>query len=587
MAAIAVEPVVVATTAIVEAAVEKGVEASVIASISAAVTSVVEEAVAMAIEAAIEAGITSSIMGTIMASTTEAIEKAIEAKLDQSVKDVIGSQGVKDLAKAISALPSDVAVNKLADAVFKSINPHLWVFQDPAFFRLTKVIRALRAVERGEKPPEDEDDDDCDEEKCRFFEAPKIEDNLQDFVFLSVFGSEECKEGDEVYSMFVQMKNLKALVEDPIGGHFVSQILQEINERCVEEGEEHDEDDAFLQAGIQNLALLPEPKKIEKVKKKIVKCKIGDLVPFYNKIIYNIKGTSADTRKPNWLKATFVKGYQKCGKCYIKEASPDCGHTDPLIGNIVGGHMWNPELKKKDKSLHYYILPICKRHNKRIVYDGPPGETGWLKTTADARAMRIKSTSKVPGWKGDKLMAIAGFHSFAMMVGETAGDAGECHEITQPQQLTKWLLEEVHKIALEFAKDPIDVALKEVSGTVFGKLKEIIQSAGDDAKNWAKSEGHDIMLQSLIPFYGIYQAVKRLISLKSDAIGRFHSEARSALANYKNECLGDVEQARRKQRLSEETDKVLSSKKWKDRIVAFEKTIASKVPIVIDLEKNN
>lgn len=585
MAVIAVEPVIAAITAIVEVVVEKGVEASVIASISAAVTSVVEAAVASAITAAIVAGITSSVTSTITASTREAIEKALEEKLDQSVKDVIGSQGVKDLAKAISALPSDTAVNKLADAALEAIHPHLWVFQDPAFFRLTKVIRALRAVERGDKPPEDDDDDDCDEEKCRFFEAPKVKDDLQDFLFISVFGSEECKEGDEVYSMFVQKKNLKSLVEDPIGGHFVSQILQEINKRCVEEGKKYDEEDAFLQAGIKNLTLLTQTDETEK---KIVKLDIGNLVPFGNEIIYNIKGSSADTRSSNWLQATFVKGYHKCGKCYIEEASPNCGHTDPLQGNIVGGHVWNPDLKTKDESLRYYILPICRRHNKHSVYDEPkPDNTGWMKTTADAWAMQIRSTSKVPGWKGDNLMAIAGFQSFAMMVGETAGDAKECHEITQPQQLTKWLLEEAHKIALEFAKDPIDVVFKEVSGIVFGKVKEIIQSAGNDAKKWAKSKGHDIMLQSLIPLYGTYKAVKRLKSLKRDAIGRFHSEAQSALANYKNECLGDVEQARRKQRLSEETDKVLSSKKWKDRIVAFEKTIASKVPTVINLEKSN
>lgn len=585
MAAIAVEPIIAAITAIVETVVEKGVEASVIASISAAVTSVVEAAVASAIAAAIVARITSSVTGQITASTTVAIEKALEEKLDQSVKDVIGSQGVNDLAKAMSALPSDVPVDKLADAALEAIKPHLWVFQDPTFFRLTKVIRALRAVERGDEPPEDEDDDDCDEEKCRFFEAPKVEDDLQDFVFLSVFGSEKCKEGDEVYSMFAQMKNLKSLVQDPIGGHFVSQILQEINERCVEEGEEYDEEDASLQAGIQNLALLPTTKKIQNVTKKIVKTKKGKLVFFGGKTIYNIKGTSADKRESNWLKASFVEGYHKCGKCYIEKARPDCGHSDPLKGNIVGGHVWNPELKKEDKSLRYYILPICKRHNKRGVYDGP--EKGCLKTTADAWAMRITSTSKVPGWKGDKLMAIAGLQFFAMMVGETAGDAGECHEITQPQELTKWLLEEVHKIALEFAKDPIDVVFKEVSGIVFGKLKEIIQSAGHDAKNWAKREGRDVMLQSAIPIYGIYKAIKRLKSLKRDAIGRFHNGAQSALANYKNECLGDVEQARRKQRLSEETDRVLSSKKWKDRIVAFEKTIASKVPTVINLEKSN
>lgn len=178
MAAIA-EAIIAEIIAIVEAVVEKGAEASVVAAVSA----VVENAVAMAIAAAIAAGITSSVTGTITAGTTVVIEKILEEKLDKSVKDVIGSQGVKDLAKAISALPSDIAVNKLVAAALEAINPHLWVFQDPAFFRLTKVIRALRAVERGDKPPEDDDDDDCDEEKCRFFEAPKVEDEHRTSYF--------------------------------------------------------------------------------------------------------------------------------------------------------------------------------------------------------------------------------------------------------------------------------------------------------------------------------------------------------------------------------------------------------------------
>ncbi|XP_068700824.1 uncharacterized protein [Montipora foliosa] len=378
--------------------------------------------------------------------------------------------------------------------------------------------------------------------------------------------------------MFVQMKNLKSLVEDPIGGHFVSQILQEVNERCAEKGEENDREDGLRFKEMVSLGLRQKIKK-----KKCVKTSIGTLVSFGKKIIYNIKGSSADKRSLNWRKATFVEGYQECNKCYIEKADPRCGHSKHLKGNIVGGHVWNPTLKKKDRSLYYYILPICRRHNQRSTYDEPKGKSDWMQTTSDAKAMRIRSSSKVPKWKGSKLNT---FQSLAMFE-ETDGDAGECHEITQPEQLTKWLLEEVHKIALEFAKDTINAVFKEVSEIVFGKLKGIIQSAGNDAKNWAKSEGYDIMLQSLIPIYGIYQAIKRLWDLKSDAIGRFHSETQSALANYKNECLGDVEQARRKQRLSEETDKVLSSKKWKDRVVAFEKTIASKVSTVIKLEKNN
>lgn len=579
MAAIAIEPVIAEIIAIITGAVEKGVEAGVVASISAAIATVVEEAVASAITAAVASGITSSLSGAITASTTAAVENALQKSLDQAVKDVIGSQGVDDLSKAITAIPSDEVVNKLAKAALEAINPHLWVFTDPAFFRLTKLIRALRAVEKGKKPKDDDDDDDCDEEKCRYFDGPATADDSEDFIFLTVFGSEKCEEGDEVFSMSAQRKKLKSLVDDPIGGHFVSQLFQELNESCVEDV---DEEDASLPAGIANLTLVPgiQTKKIQK--KKIVKVAYGKLVPFGNSIVYNIKGSSVDKRKPNWLKAYFKLGYGKCSRCYIASAEPDCGHTSPLKGNIVGGHMWSPPLKKADKSLLYYILPICKRHNKGRVYDEPqPGNTGWLKTTLDAMAMQVKSTSKVPGWKGNKLMKLSGSNPLVLMVMESKSEAGECHEITQPKQLTNWLLEEVHKIALEFAKDPIDTVFKEVSAIVLGKLREIIKSAGTDAQDWAKSEGHDIMRQSFIPFYGIYQATKRLRSLKSDAMGRFHRGAQSALANYKNECLGDVEQARRKQRLSEETDKVLSSKKWKDRIVAFEATVASKVPTLM------
>ena len=574
MTGILVEPVIAVITALVEGVVEKGVEASVVAAITAAVTEVVDAAVASAITAAIASAIVSSVSGTITTVTTLAVEEALQKGLDQAVKDVIGSQGVHDLSKAITAIPSDEVVNKLAKAALETINPHLWVFKDPVFFRLTKLIRTLRAVEKGKKPEGDDDDDDCDEEKCRFFHGPQVADDSEDFIFLTVFGSEECKEGDEVYSMSVQRKKLKSLVEDPIGGLFVSELLQEVNDSCVDDYDEN----TSLPAGIVNLAVVPGSKK---VKKKIVKAAYGKLVYFGNKTIYNIYKSSLDKRKPNWLKAYLQLGYGNCSKCYIASENPVCGHSDPLKGSIVGGHVWSPTLKKKDNGLLYYILPICKRHNKQLVYDGPPGATGWLKTTSDARAMQIKSTSSVPGWKGKQLMALTGPKPLVLMVAKSDSEVGECHETTQPKQLTNWLLEEVHKIALEFAKDPIDAIIKEASATVLGKLREIIESAGKDALDWAKSEGHDIMLQSLIPFYGIYQAIRRLSSLKSDAIGRFHSGAQSALANYKHECLGDVEQARRKQRLSEETDKVISLKKWKDRIAAFEATVASKVSTLI------
>lgn len=563
MAGIAVEPVIAVITAIVTGAVEKGTEAAVMATISAAVTAAVEAAVTAAITAAITAGVVSAVSGTITATTTLAVELALQNELDQAVKDVIGSQGVNDIAKAITAIPSEEVVNKLTNAALEAINPHLWVFRDPTFLRLTKLIRALRAVEKGKKPKdEDDDDDDCDEEKCRYFDGREV----ADFIFFTVFGSSDCKEGDEVYSMSTQQKKLESLLHDPVGGHFVSQLLEELCESCVNV----DETDSSLSYGISNLAVKKVIKK--PMKAQFVEIATGKMIPFGNKIIYNIMGSSQDKRVKNWLEAYYAKGYGECDKCYIETEYPVCGHSDPLKGNIVGGHMWTPDMKKADNSLFFYILPICKKHNKRIVYDNPAN--GWLKTTKDAVVMQIESTGSVPGWKGSKVVAS---NYFMLMAAESTSKAGECHEITQPKQLTDWLLEEVHKIALDFAKDPIDTVFKEVSATVLDKLNEIIKKAGEDTLDWVKSEGDDIMLQSLIPIYGLIQAIVRLSSLKSDAINKFHSGAQSALADYKNECLGDAEQARRKQRLSEETDKVISSNKWKDRLVAFEKTAAEQV----------
>lgn len=82
------------------------------------------------------------------------------------------------------------------------------------------------------------DDDDSDEEKCRFFKGSEMGNNLEDFIFFTVYGSSDCKEGDEVYSMSAQWKKFKSLVDDPIGGHYVSQLFQELFESCVDDDED-------------------------------------------------------------------------------------------------------------------------------------------------------------------------------------------------------------------------------------------------------------------------------------------------------------------------------------------------------------
>ena len=99
------------------------------------------------------------------------------------------------------------------------------------------MIKTLRAIQNGDTP-EDYDDDDCDEEKCRFFTGPEVGDNTEDFIFFSVYGSSECEEGDEVYSMTAQWKKLKSLVDDPIGGQYVQNLFQELFESCIDVEEE-------------------------------------------------------------------------------------------------------------------------------------------------------------------------------------------------------------------------------------------------------------------------------------------------------------------------------------------------------------
>lgn len=239
--------------------------------------------------------------------------------------------------------------------------------------------------------------------------------------------------------------------------------------------------------------------------------------------------------------------------------------------------------KRKTKVCFFtFFLSVRGIINALFTTNQKKDGTGWLKTNDDAYAMKITSTSKVGAtWKGmvDTLIG-----SKPVMMIATTGDgvAGECPETMQPKELSNWVLEEVHKIALEFSKGPIEVLYKEVSDAVLEMLKDIIKNAGRDAKKWAKHQGPNIMLKSLIPIYGIYQAIKRLHSLKSDAIYKFHSTAQLNLANYKNECLNEAEQARRKYHLIEETNKVIASKKWKDRIKAFEGTISSKLPSIVD-----
>ena len=615
MASIAVEPVIAAITAAITAAVEKGTEAAVVAAISAAVTEVVEAAVTSAISAAIAAGVVSSVTGAITAATTKAVESALEKGLDKAVKDVIGSQGISDLSKAMTAIPSEDVVDELVRAALDAVKPHLWVFSDPTFIRLSKFVRILRAFDNGEHPDDGYDDDDTDEEKCRYFQGPETEDDADDFIFLSAYSNAGCAEGDEVYSMSAQWKNLVSLVDDPIGGHYVTELFQEIFDSCADDEEEGEQDGAVLVGG--GIPPLEGKKKIK------MKFKYGKIVPFANKKVYNVKGSSVDKRSPNWLKTYMKTGFGKCGKCYIKTEDPVCGHTSPTMGNIVGGHMWNPKLKKKDKGLYYYILPICKRHNKRVVYDEPkPDGSGWLKTASKSFALKITSTNKVPGWKG-KSTKLTGGTKLMLMSQPVAESVQQEMTETFPEQaviphqektgivpehpviqqqmtetaleqpvipnqenLSNWIMEEAHKIALEFSKGPIEIVFNEVSDTVLGELKVIIKKAGDDAEKWAKHEGNSIMKQSLIPIYGIYKATKRLSHLKKDALNRFHSKARSGLADYKNKCLDSKEQAHRKKRLLEETEKVIASQKWKDQMVSFETSISMKVPSAMDPKEN-
>ena len=124
--------------------------------------------------------------------------------------------------------------------------------------------------------------------------------------------------------------------------------------------------------------------------------------------MHNVAKSSKDKRKPNWLKAFLdAQGYKKCSTCYIEEANPKCGHTNPLKGNLKGGHVWNKTLSAGN--MYYSILPIYKRHNKRVMYDKQYRDgTGWLLTKTESYALKITSSANVPGWKGmvNKLIGV-------------------------------------------------------------------------------------------------------------------------------------------------------------------------------------
>ena len=260
MASIAVEPVIEVIVATITEVVADGCESAVIESVTGLVDVAVTDAIADAIATAIASSVVSSID---TAEITSSVNNALQKNLNQKVKDVIDSQGISDLSKAMSAIPTEDAVDNLAKEELDEIDNHLWVLRDKVFFRLTQLVRAVRAVSMG-KTLENDDDDDCDEEKCRFFHGGEVENDLEDFIFFSVFGSEECKEGDEVYSMSAQWKTLKAMVEDPIVGHFVSQFFTEVFDSCVDDECDDDEErDSFVLVDVKPTGIKNTEKDLE------------------------------------------------------------------------------------------------------------------------------------------------------------------------------------------------------------------------------------------------------------------------------------------------------------------------------------
>ncbi len=113
--ALLVGPVVIATTAIIEAAVEAAVEEAVSASVTDAITASIKDA--------IDDTVINNVNGTISAATAKEIEESLNEKLNGKVKDAIGSHGVKDVARAMAAIPSDAAVDQLTKAALDEVTP--------------------------------------------------------------------------------------------------------------------------------------------------------------------------------------------------------------------------------------------------------------------------------------------------------------------------------------------------------------------------------------------------------------------------------------------------------------------------------
>lgn len=105
-----------------------------------------------------------------------------------------------------------------------------------------------------------------------------------------------------------------------------------------------------------------------------------------DKSIYNAKGTAKDKRFGSWSASSWINWWKK-GRALVKKpilkSTSECGcriaipgkHTSPKKqAFLVGGHMDVDDYITAPKNM-YAMLPICKFHNKKIIFDRDTGTT--------------------------------------------------------------------------------------------------------------------------------------------------------------------------------------------------------------------
>lgn len=198
--------------------------------------------------------------------------------------------------------------------------------------------------------------------------------------------------------------------------------------------------------------------------------------------VYNVDGSSIDRRASSWVKFWEWFFEQANNATCVR----DCFIASPprAVKRIVGGHL---ELEVDDGN--WYMLPICSAHNNKQYDRGASG--GIMTTTPTAWAVRMPVHPN--------------FIALAADVAPAPSD--------------------VAKTLDTFAGVTLKQVLPGLVRALMAAVADAVRDAGEDAKNYTKSEGSRILGISLIPVYGWVKGPIELSHMKENCLAYFQVAA--------------------------------------------------------------